>query len=55
MDPDPNPTPDLNPFCNDFKDAKKIIFFLLYNLPTGTLPSVLKLNFWLKFGVKILF
>jgi hypothetical protein len=32
---DPDPTPD--PFCSDYRDAKKI-----YNLPAGTLSSGLK-------------
>jgi hypothetical protein len=57
MDPDPDPTPDPTPFFSDFKDVKKSIFFILisYNLPTGTSSSVLKLNFLLRFCVKILF
>jgi hypothetical protein len=39
MDPDPDPTP----YFNDFKDAKKILFFIFfYNLPAGTLSSVFK-------------
>ncbi len=35
--------PDPTSFFSDFKDAKQIIFFLFfsYNLPAGTLPSVL--------------
>jgi hypothetical protein len=36
---DPDPTPDPTPFFIDFKNAKKIfvfIFFVPYNLPTGT-------------------
>jgi hypothetical protein len=50
MDPDPDPTP----FFSDFKDAKEIIFFIyFYNLPAGTLSSVLKIKvlryFWLIF------
>jgi hypothetical protein len=38
-------TPDPTPFFNDFKDAKKMCFFHIfsYNLPTGTLSSVLKI------------
>jgi hypothetical protein len=46
MDPDPvpypDPTPDPTPFFIDFKDDKKIIFFILFshNLPTGTSSSV---------------
>jgi hypothetical protein len=48
MDPDPvpvpdtDPTPDPTPFFIDFKDAKKIIFLILFshNLPTGTSFSV---------------
>jgi hypothetical protein len=47
MDPDPNPTPDPTPLFSDFKDAKKIFFS--YNLPAGTLSSVLKIQFLLKF------
>ncbi len=46
MDPDPDPTPDPTPFFSDFKDAKKLFFS--YNLPTGTLPSVLKILFCAK-------
>jgi hypothetical protein len=46
--PDPDPTQDQTPLFRDFKDAKKIKFFphtvfLSYNLPTGTLSSVLKI------------
>jgi hypothetical protein len=44
-----DPTPDPTPFFSDFKDAKKNIFFLHifpYNLPTGTLVSVLKILFF---------
>jgi hypothetical protein len=57
MDPDQDPTPDPTPFFSDFKDAKDYFFpiFFYYNLPTGTLSSVLKFIFWLKFCVKILF
>jgi hypothetical protein len=43
MDPDLDPTPDSSPFFSDFKDAKKIIFFLhifSYNFPAAHyLPS----------------
>jgi hypothetical protein len=46
---DPDPTPDPTPFFNDFKDAKnKNSYFFSYNLPAGTLSSVLKFNFLLK-------
>jgi hypothetical protein len=57
MGQDPDPTPDAIPFFNDFKDAKKIIFFIFfsYNVPAGTLSSVWKNLFLLKFGVKSLF
>jgi hypothetical protein len=37
---------DTTSFFSDFKDAKKLFFFLhifLHNLPTGTLSSVLKI------------
>jgi hypothetical protein len=46
MDPDPDPTPDLTPLFRDFKDRKKLIFspYFSYNLPTGTLSSVLKIT-----------
>ncbi len=49
--PDLEPTPDLTPFFSDFKNAKKNIFkkIFSYNLPSGTLSSVLKINFLLKF------
>jgi hypothetical protein len=59
MDPDPDhaPTPDPTPFFSDFKDAKKLFFSILFSdsLPADTLSSVLKINFLLKFCVKILF
>jgi hypothetical protein len=58
----------MDPAFSNFEDAKKIIFFFIffssnffliacfsYNLPTGTLSSVLKIYFLLKFCVKILF
>jgi hypothetical protein len=47
--PDPNPTPDPTSFFSDFKDTKKNIFHIFsYNLPTGTLSSVLKIEFFAK-------
>jgi hypothetical protein len=48
MDPDLDPTPDTTPFLIDLKDAKKNFLFLFfsYNLPTGTLSSVLKIKFF---------
>jgi hypothetical protein len=48
LDPDLDPTPDPTPLFRDFKDAKNLIFspFFSYNLPTGTLSSVLKNNFF---------
>jgi hypothetical protein len=41
-------TPDPTPFFSYFKDAKKYFFpyFFSYNLPTGTLFSVLKNYFF---------
>jgi hypothetical protein len=50
---DPDPTPDLTSsfsdfkdakinFFSDFKDAKKKFLLFFFNLPTGTLPLVLK-------------
>jgi hypothetical protein len=55
MDPDPTPNPTT--VFRDFKDAKKIPFFIFYsyNLPAGTLSLVLKIKVLLKFGVTILF
>jgi hypothetical protein len=43
MDPDPDPTPDTTLFFCDFKDVKKKKFshIFSYNLPAGTLSSVL--------------
>jgi hypothetical protein len=41
MDPGLDPAPDPTPFFSDLKDAKNIIFY--YNLPAGTLSSVLKI------------
>jgi hypothetical protein len=52
---DPDPTPDPTPFFGDFKDATKNSIFLSYNLPAGTLSSVLKIYFLQKICVKILF
>jgi hypothetical protein len=47
---DPDPTPDLTPFVSDFKDAKKLFFQIFsYNLPAGTLSSVLKVKFFANF------
>jgi hypothetical protein len=50
--PAPDPTLDPTPFFSDFKDAKKKNFiffnFFSYNLPAGTLSSVLKNNFFAK-------
>jgi hypothetical protein len=39
MDPDPSLNPA--PFFRDFKDARKILFFIVfsYNLPAGTLSE----------------
>jgi hypothetical protein len=53
MDPDPAPDPhstsDPTPFFSDFKDAKKVNFYIFsYNLPAGTLSSVLKILFFAK-------
>ncbi len=51
------PTPDPTSFFSDFKDGKKLfcLIFFPYNLPAGTLSSVLKFNILLKFCVKIFF
>ncbi len=47
---DPDPTPDPTPFFSDFKDAKKLFFkFFSYNLPVGTLSSVLSVKFFANF------
>ncbi len=54
MGPDPDPTPDPTPFVSDSKNKKKNPFFS-YNLPAGTLSSVLKIFFLLNFCFKILF
>ncbi len=48
MDPDPYPTPDPSPFFSDFKDAKKLFFYLIFFLITH-ISSVLNLIFQ-KFG-----
>ncbi len=46
---DPDPTPDPTPFFSDFKDAKNFFLHIFsYNLPTGTLSSVLKFYFFAK-------
>jgi hypothetical protein len=39
---DLDPAPDPTPFFSDFKDAKKIIFFIFFSyfLSAGTLSSV---------------
>jgi hypothetical protein len=49
--------PDPTPFFSDFKDAKCFfLHFISYNLvPTTYYLLSQKLNFWLKFCVKILF
>jgi hypothetical protein len=53
MDPDPNPdpAPDLTPFFCDFKDAKKLIFyiFFLITYPQAHIVS-LKFNFYQNFA-----
>ncbi len=53
---DPDPTPDPTPFFSDFKDVKKIIFFIFfsYNLPKGTWSSGLNFIF-VKFLLKFYF
>jgi hypothetical protein len=48
MDPDPDLAlnPDPTPFFNDFKKARKKIFFFIifsFNLLAGTLSSILKI------------
>jgi hypothetical protein len=57
MDPDPTPTPDPTPFFSNIKDAKYYFFLRIfsYNLPAGTLSSVLKIIFFLKFMLKFYF
>jgi hypothetical protein len=47
-------TPDPTPFLGDFKDAKKLIFFHIFseNVPTGTLSSVVKINFFARIFCK---
>jgi hypothetical protein len=44
MDPDQNPTP----LFSDFKDANIFFYIFSYNLPAGTLSSVLKIKFFAK-------
>jgi hypothetical protein len=39
---DADPTPDPTPFFSDFKEAKEVIFSY-FNLPPGTVSSVLKI------------
>jgi hypothetical protein len=55
MDPDPDPTPDLNPFFSDFKDVKKYFFYKYFVLITY--PQAhhfrLKINFLLKIFCEI--
>jgi hypothetical protein len=48
---------DMTPFFSDFKDAKKFFCFIYFpnNLPAGTISSILKIKFFGKFCVKILF
>ncbi len=55
LDPDPYPYPAS--FFSDLKMQKNIFFslFFSYNWNTGTLSSVLKIKFLLKFCAKILF
>jgi hypothetical protein len=57
LDPEPDPIPDQTPFFSDFKDARKIFFsnFLSYNLPAGTLSSVLRIKFCYNFILQALF
>jgi hypothetical protein len=57
MDADPDPDPDPTPFFSDFKDAKKICFpyFFLPTYPQTHYLQSEKLNFLLKFCIKILF
>ncbi len=47
---DPDPTLDTTTFFSDFKDAKKIFFsyYFSFNLPAGSLSSVLKFYFFAK-------
>jgi hypothetical protein len=49
---DQDPTPDPSPFFVEFKDTKKIIFFIFFLItspvPTSTLSSVLKIYFFAK-------
>jgi hypothetical protein len=39
---DPDPAPDPTPFISNFKEAKQFY----YNLPAGTLSSILKIKFF---------
>ncbi len=49
MDPFLDPTPDPAIFFSDLKIGKKFLFiFFSYNLPAGTLSSVLKIKFFVK-------
>jgi hypothetical protein len=43
-----DPAPDPIPFFSDCKDGKNYFFriFISYNLPAGTLSSVLKIKFF---------
>jgi len=44
MDPDPDPTPNTISFFSDFKETKKnVLHIFSYNLPAGTLSSVIKI------------
>jgi hypothetical protein len=47
--------PVLTPFFSDFKDEKTKFKFFSYNLPTGTLSSVLKILFFAKILLKFYF
>jgi hypothetical protein len=52
MDPDPDPIP----FFSDFKDVKKLFFFLhIFSYNQAHYLQSQKLNFLLKYCVKILF
>ncbi len=56
LNPALDPTPDPTPFFSDFKDAKTLFFFFIFFfLPACKLSEVLKLNFVLRFCMKILF
>ncbi len=45
---DPDPTPDRTYFFSDFKMLKKFLYISFFNLPEGTLSSVLKIKFFAK-------